>query len=212
MSDTNKKCLKCGHARTEADGNAPDYACPKCGAVYAKVEAAMRAKEQARAAVVPSKADLVKAERKRPEYADTDAQANADFARVLEGRVSKGTKIAHVVYGLYLLGFVFPLTWIAGVITAHVMRSPHNEGWLDQHFGWQIRTFWITLLSGTALTVLYVGVTPVFFRGVLLRDGAGLAKAIIGGWVFMGIGSILILWVLYRMIRGWVFLFKGRAP
>jgi len=32
-----KKCLKCGYERTEAD-YAPDYECPSCGAVYAKVE------------------------------------------------------------------------------------------------------------------------------------------------------------------------------
>lgn len=33
-----KLCLKCGYTRQSAD-DAPDYACPKCQAVYAKVEA-----------------------------------------------------------------------------------------------------------------------------------------------------------------------------
>jgi predicted RNA-binding Zn-ribbon protein involved in translation (DUF1610 family) len=33
-----KKCLKCGYERQASDV-APDYECPKCGAVYAKVEA-----------------------------------------------------------------------------------------------------------------------------------------------------------------------------
>ena len=42
-----KQCLKCGYTRTSED-RAPDYACPKCQAVYAKVEplVAQRAKEQ----------------------------------------------------------------------------------------------------------------------------------------------------------------------
>ena len=42
-----KQCLKCGYLRTLQD-RGPDYACPKCQAVYAKVEPlmAMRAKEQ----------------------------------------------------------------------------------------------------------------------------------------------------------------------
>ena len=34
-----KKCLKCGYERQSTD-TAPEYECPRCGAVYAKVEAA----------------------------------------------------------------------------------------------------------------------------------------------------------------------------
>ena len=33
-----KTCPKCGYERLESD-SAPDYECPKCGAIYAKVEA-----------------------------------------------------------------------------------------------------------------------------------------------------------------------------
>jgi hypothetical protein len=36
-----RKCLKCEYERRSTD-NAPEYECPKCGAIYAKVEAAMR--------------------------------------------------------------------------------------------------------------------------------------------------------------------------
>lgn len=36
-----RKCLKCGHERLPSDV-APEYECPACGAVYAKVEAALR--------------------------------------------------------------------------------------------------------------------------------------------------------------------------
>lgn len=38
-----KRCLKCGYIRELTD-TAPDYECPKCGAVYAKVEAALTQK------------------------------------------------------------------------------------------------------------------------------------------------------------------------
>lgn len=34
-----KTCVKCGHVRRETD-RGPDYACPSCGIVYAKAEAA----------------------------------------------------------------------------------------------------------------------------------------------------------------------------
>ena len=43
MQSQNKSCLKCGYARTDADRSAPAYACPRCRAVYAKVEQARRA-------------------------------------------------------------------------------------------------------------------------------------------------------------------------
>jgi len=36
-----KFCKKCGYERLPED-NGPDYACPKCGAVYAKVEALLK--------------------------------------------------------------------------------------------------------------------------------------------------------------------------
>jgi len=40
-----KQCLKCGYTRTDQDPS-PFYPCPSCGAVYEKVEAARRAKNQ----------------------------------------------------------------------------------------------------------------------------------------------------------------------
>ncbi len=36
-----KKCKQCGYERQTAD-TAPDYECPKCGAIYAKVEARLK--------------------------------------------------------------------------------------------------------------------------------------------------------------------------
>jgi hypothetical protein len=43
-----KTCIKCGYGRRDSD-TAPDYACPHCGVVYAKAEAA-HARQQALAA------------------------------------------------------------------------------------------------------------------------------------------------------------------
>ncbi len=48
-----KKCLKCGYLRSSSD-TAPDYECPNCGAVYAKVEAAiLKAQQQSQASQSP---------------------------------------------------------------------------------------------------------------------------------------------------------------
>jgi hypothetical protein len=43
-----KKCLKCGHERQASDIS-PDYECPKCGAIYAKVESALEVKQMTKA-------------------------------------------------------------------------------------------------------------------------------------------------------------------
>lgn len=47
-----RTCLKCQHMNAEASG-APSEACPSCGAIYDKVEAAMAAKSQSAAATLP---------------------------------------------------------------------------------------------------------------------------------------------------------------
>ena len=36
-----RKCLKCGHERLHTDSS-PNFECPNCGAIYAKVEAALK--------------------------------------------------------------------------------------------------------------------------------------------------------------------------
>src|SRR3989304_6886646 len=39
-----KKCLKCSHEKTAYELS-PDYECPNCGAIYAKVESALGVKQ-----------------------------------------------------------------------------------------------------------------------------------------------------------------------
>ena len=112
--------------------------------------------------------------------------------------------LAHVIYALHafsaLSGLLSPamvvtafLTgWpsIIAVILNYVKRAEVRGTWLDPHFSWQIRTFWYALLwlaIGALLFVTMVGI-PV---AVVL-------------WFATGI------WVLYRIIRGWLALSSQR--
>jgi uncharacterized membrane protein len=112
--------------------------------------------------------------------------------------------LAHVIYALHafsaLSGLLSPamvltafLTgWpsIIAVILNYVKRAEVRGTWLDSHFSWQIRTFWYALLwlaIGALLFVTMVGI-PV---AVVL-------------WFATGI------WVLYRIIRGWLALSSQR--
>ena len=106
--------------------------------------------------------------------------------------------LAHVIYALHafsaLTGMLSPamivtafLTgWpsIIAVILNYVKRSEVRGTWLDSHFSWQIRTFWYALLW------LAIG-------GVLFLTVVGIPFAFIV-WFATGI------WVLYRIIRGWL--------
>ena len=106
--------------------------------------------------------------------------------------------LAHIIYGLHafsaLTGMLSPamivtafLTgWpsIIGVILNYVKRSEVRGTWLDSHFSWQIRTFWYALLWVAIGAVLFITVVGIPFAVVL--------------WFATGI------WVLYRIIRGWL--------
>ena len=112
--------------------------------------------------------------------------------------------LTHVLYGLHgfsalmgLLGPAFIVTafltgWpsIIAVIINYVKRSDVRGTFLDSHFGWQIRTFWYAVLW-----VLIVGALILSVIGMPL---AWLVAVIVG------------VWVLYRIIRGWIQLLEGK--
>jgi uncharacterized membrane protein len=112
--------------------------------------------------------------------------------------------LAHVIYALHafsaLTGLVssalivtaFLSGWpsIIAVILNYVKRSEVRGTWLDSHFSWQIRTFWYALLW------LALG-------GILFVTLVGIPAAIV---LWLGTG----IWVLYRIIRGWLALLSER--
>ncbi|MDG4869203.1 hypothetical protein P8631_14505, partial [Guyparkeria sp. 1SP6A2] len=62
------------------------------------------------------------------------------------------TTMAMVIYALYLASFVLGFTSLIGVIIAYVYRGK-GPVWLDEHYRYQIRTFWIGLLYGSIATL-----------------------------------------------------------
>lgn len=106
--------------------------------------------------------------------------------------------LTHVMYALHafsaLTGMLTPalvvtafLTgWpsIIAIIINYVKRSEVRETWLDSHYSWQLRTFWYALLWLAVGAVLFATVVGIPFAFAL--------------WIATGI------WVLYRLIRGWL--------
>jgi len=112
--------------------------------------------------------------------------------------------LTHVIYALHafsaftgLLSAAFILTafltgWpsIIAVVLNYAKRSKVRGTWLDSHFGWQIRTFWYALLWVVIAGLAFLTVIGIPFAWLLV--------------VLLGI------WVLYRIIRGWIALANGR--
>ncbi len=75
-------------------------------------------------------------------------------------------KTAYLVYLLFLIGLVVPLVTLAGVIVAYVYRSDAPP-WVETHFRFQIRTFWIGLLAAV-IAVATIWIAIGFLLGLAL--------------------------------------------
>ena len=111
----------------------------------------------------------------------------------------------HVMYGLHAVSaapgipssatiigaFVFGWPSIIAVIINYATRDRVRDTWLATHWRWQLRTFWFAalwLLVAGLLVITLIGIPAAFM-------------------VIVGTG----LWVLYRVIRGWLALLDRRA-
>jgi uncharacterized membrane protein len=95
-------------------------------------------------------------------------------------------RLTAIVYGLQLAGYFTGISPLAGVIINYFKRDAVAGTWLESHFRWQIRTFWI------ALAWSIVGIVTLF--------------------VFIGLFvlGVAAMWFLYRAIKGWIELSEGK--
>lgn len=100
--------------------------------------------------------------------------------------------VTHVAYGLYALGFVtagfLGIATLAAVVLMYLKRTDAAGTMYAAHFDWLLRTFWWALLW--------------------------LALSTIGLLLFIGWLGIIatVIWVLYRLIKGWLALMDGVVP
>jgi uncharacterized membrane protein len=111
-------------------------------------------------------------------------------------------RLTHILYGLHALGlaigafgaasvlgsFLFGWPSIIAVIVNYVKRDEVRGTWLESHFRWQIRTFWLALGWAVLVALVSLPLTVVLIG--------------IGTWVA---GLFLLgLWAIYRIVRGWM--------
>lgn len=82
-----------------------------------------------------------------------------------------------ICYALYLSSLVFVFTAVAGLIFAYVKRSD-AEDWLQSHYTYLIRTFWIAFLYtviGVLTSVVVIGLFILMATAILW-----IARIIVG--------------------------------
>ena len=89
-----------------------------------------------------------------------------------------------LVYGLYLLSFLIGISGLIGLVFAYLNRGKAG-GWIDSHYTYAIRTFWIGLLYGFVSVILSLAVVGVLLAvltvvWVVIRCIIGLQKASAG--------------------------------
>ena len=75
---------------------------------------------------------------------------------------------------------------MVAVILNYVKNADAKGSWLESHFRWQIRTFWFTLLwivVGVVLVYMLIGI-PILVAATI--------------------------WLIYRVVKGWMFLADGK--
>ncbi len=96
------------------------------------------------------------------------------------------TSTPKLIYILYLAGVIIPFVGIVGLIMAYVNKGDAPE-WIQSHYQFQIRTFWIGLLFGL------IGIVTLF---------------ILIGWLILLFATV---WYIVRCVKGMKYLDKQQA-
>jgi uncharacterized membrane protein len=101
---------------------------------------------------------------------------------------AKLKNLAMIVYALQAASlFTGSLTLFAGAIINYVRMEDVKGSWIESHFRWQTKTFWYSLVW-----MVIGGVSVIFLVG----------------WAILLAVSI---WLVYRLVKGWVYLSENRA-
>jgi uncharacterized membrane protein len=110
----------------------------------------------------------------------------------------------HIIYALHSLAvligittfhtivgsFIGGLPSIVAVIMNYARRSATRGTYLESHFRWQIRTFWYAVLWA-----VICGLAALTIIGLILAVPGFIALAV---------------WIIYRVVRGWLALKDAR--
>lgn len=115
-----------------------------------------------------------------------------------EKDVTSSMTVTHIMYALHALApFTMWTLAIIAMIIGLVKRDDVRGTWLDSHYEYMSRTFWWGILWA-------VLAWATFWILGLLTLGIGMAVL----WI---LPLIVLVWYLYRVIKGWMRLNEKRA-
>ena len=108
------------------------------------------------------------------------------------------TTVAHVLYVCHgLAPFTFWLLAVVAIVVGAMNRDSVRSSYVETHYSWLQRTFWLGLLW-------------IVVEGIITFILVITVIGIIVSWVPY---TVLFIWYLYRVIRGWLLLNDGKpAP
>ena len=132
---------------------------------------------------------------------DPNPQPSAAVATVDQSLLS----YTHVMYALHSLAVLIGVTTfhtivgsfiggipsIVAVVMNYARRSATRGTYLESHFRWQLRTFWFAVLWACVSVLVMLTIIGIF---------AGLAGL-----------AALTIWIIYRLVRGWLAL-RDKRP
>jgi uncharacterized membrane protein len=101
----------------------------------------------------------------------------SDQTVILRGHNPAEGSNANLIYILYLASFIAGVTSLIGVIMAYVYKD-QAPAWVQSHYRYQIRTFWIGALYGLI--------------------GAASFVIVIGGFILL----FTVIWYIVRCVKG----------
>ena len=113
-----------------------------------------------------------------------------DFAQ-FEPKTSADRTVMHVLYGLHTVAWAsMGMLAVIALIINYIKRADEQDPIYVSHHNYMIATFWWTVLWLVVTSPLYL---------LFLLPG-------------MIAHTIVLLWYLYRCIRGWLRFTDGRPP
>ncbi|NVD37904.1 hypothetical protein HT585_03485 [Ensifer sp. HO-A22] len=111
----------------------------------------------------------------------SDNGPQAPLPRETDRWLEPGKINVQVIYVLYLVAFAVGITAIIGVVLAYLNRGK-GAPWVQTHYMWAIRTFWIAVLFSVIsalLMVLLIGFLGFIATAVwiVVRCVVGLQRA-----------------------------------
>ncbi|MEO9612192.1 MAG: DUF4870 domain-containing protein [Nitratireductor sp.] len=85
----------------------------------------------------------------------SDMNSGPNEPRQTDRWLEAGKTNIQIIYVLYLVSLAIGVTALIGIVLAHMNRGKAG-GWVETHYTWAIRTFWIGVLYGVICVVLAV--------------------------------------------------------